>query len=109
MYEVQGCSREALGKRVRIVVDNKLKGAFGETDLDTNVIKINKKKHFDKSLKMVNPTGDPYKDLASTVNHELLHIKHPKATETAIRKIEKKQAATMTPKRKKQLLATLRH
>lgn len=57
---------------------------------------------------MVNPTGDPYKDIASTVAHELLHHKHPKKSETKIRKMEKKAALHMTKKRKSELLSKLR-
>jgi hypothetical protein len=57
---------------------------------------------------MVNPTGDPHKDLASTVNHELLHVKHPKAYERTIRKMEKKSAHHMSAKRKQTLLDLLK-
>lgn len=85
-----------------------MRGAYGETDLEKGEIRINKKRHFDKKYKMVNPTGDPHKDLASTVNHELLHVKHPKAYERTIRKMEKKAAHHMSAKRKQTLLDLLK-
>lgn len=96
------------GKRVRIVVDNKLKGAYAESDLKTGLIRVNKKKHTDKNLKRINPLPNGNEDLASTVQHELLHFKHPKARERTIRKMEKASVKKMSPGRKKQLLASLR-
>jgi len=57
---------------------------------------------------MVNQTGDPHKDLASTVKHELLHVKHPNMKEMNIRKLEKTFASKMTNDQKKKLLSKLR-
>lgn len=56
-------------KKPKIVINNKMK-AFGQTDVKTKVVEINKKKH----------KGDK-KQLADTIKHELYHVKHPKATE----------------------------
>lgn len=56
-------------KKPKIVVNNKMK-AYGQTDVKTGVVEINKKKH----------KGDK-KQLADTIKHELYHVKHPKATE----------------------------
>lgn len=93
---------------MRIVVDNKLR-AYGETDLNKGLIRINKKRHFNPKYKMTNPTGGgPKKDLASTIHHELLHVKHPDATEKSVRKMEKRDASKMTPQRQKQLLALIK-
>lgn len=92
----------------RIVVDNKLRGAYGESDLDKGTIRINKKRHFQKGYKRVNPTPDGHENLASTVQHELLHFRHPKAHEKTIRKMEKSTVRRMSPRRKRQLLATIR-
>lgn len=89
-------------------MDNKLRGAYAESDLDTGLIRVNKKRHFQKDYKRINPTPDGHEDLASTVQHELLHFKHPEAHENTIRKMEKSTMKRMSPKRKKQLLETLR-
>lgn len=90
------------------MVDNKLRGAYAESDLDTGLVRVNKKRHFQKGFKRVNPAKDGHEDLASTVQHELLHFKHPKAHEKTIRKMEKSTMKRMSPRRKKQLLAQLR-
>lgn len=57
---------------------------------------------------MVNPTGNPYGDLASTVHHELLHVKHPSMSETKIRKKEKRDMKRMGKAQKVRLLDKLR-
>lgn len=57
---------------------------------------------------MVNPTGNPHKDLASTVYHELDHLRHPKMYERNIRKREKKFASKMSKKQQKRLLGKLK-
>lgn len=108
---MQSSSRASQGqvkKRIRIVVDNKLKGAYAESDLSTGLIRVNKKKHYDHSLKRITPAPDGHEKLHSTVQHELLHFKHPRAHERTIRKMEKKSVARMSTKRKAQLLAYLR-
>lgn len=92
----------------RVVVDNKLRGAYGESDFDTGVIRVNKKRHFQKGYQRINPTKDGHENLASTVQHELLHFKHPKAHEKTIRKMEKQTIARMPAKRKRQLLDLIR-
>lgn len=65
-------------KKLKIGVNNKLKGAFGETVIakgKPTVIRINVKRH----------KGDKA-ELADTVKHELFHAKHPKASEKATQK-----------------------
>lgn len=57
---------------------------------------------------MVNPTGNPHKDLASTVYHEKLHIAHPRMYERNIRKKEKNGFKKMSKKEQKRLLAKLK-
>ena len=99
--------RQGIKKKVSIKVDNKL-DAYGETDLNTNKIRINKKRHSQKGYKRINPTKNGNENLVSTIQHELLHVKHPKAHEKTIRKMEKSSVRKMSPKRKKQLLGYLR-
>lgn len=85
-----------------------MRGAYAESDLDKGTIRINKKRHFNPKYKRINPTKDGHENLTSTVQHELLHFKHPNMTEKDIRKKEKSTMETMTPKRKKQLLGLLK-
>lgn len=56
-------------KKAKIKINNKMR-AYGQTDTNTGVIEINRKKH----------KGDK-KQLADTIKHEMYHVKHPKATE----------------------------
>lgn len=83
-------------KKAKIVVDNKMKGSYGEEDPNTGKIRINVKAH----------KGDKA-ELASTVKHELLHAKHPKMTE---KEVYKRTAKTKIPYAEQQkLLAKLRN
>lgn len=50
---------------------------FGETDLKRGVVTINKKK-----AKVTKQKGE----LANSINHELLHVKHPKWLEKTVQK-----------------------
>lgn len=88
---------------MRIVVDNKLRGAYGESDLEKGTIRINKKKHSQKGYKRLNPDKQGNEKLHATIKHELLHHKYPEKSETTIRKMEKVAVARMTPKQKKAL------
>jgi hypothetical protein len=83
-------------KKLRLKINNKMRGILGRTDTDTNRIEINVKKH----------KGDRA-ELASTIKHELMHQKHPHMTE---KKVYKKTAKTKIPYGEQQrLLAKLRH
>lgn len=83
-------------KKYKIKVNNKMKGALGAMDPKTNEVFINVKKH----------KGDK-KELASTIKHELMHIKHPKMTE---KQVYKRTAKTkISPQEQSKLLAKLRH
>jgi len=82
-------------KKSKLRVNNKLKGAFGQMDTKTNKIEINVKAH----------KGDK-QELASTIKHELMHVKHPKMTE---KQVYKKTAKTkISPQEQSQLIAKLR-
>jgi len=88
----------AAKKKKRIVVDNHLKGSFGETEITTGkptVIKINVKKH----------KGDRA-ELADTIKHELMHAKHPKMHEKTV---YKKMRVPMSQTEQDAMVAKLRH
>lgn len=83
-------------KKAKIVINNKLRGDFGAMDPDTNKVEINVKSH----------KGDK-RELASTIKHELLHVKNPKMTE---KEVYKRSAKTkIQPQEQHKLLAKLRH
>ncbi len=91
-------------KKVKVVVNNKMKGDFGATSFDKKnkpvKVEINVKKHIKK--------GKIDKaELASTIKHELLHVKHPKMTE---KEVYKRSAKTkLSPQEQSQMLVKLRH
>lgn len=89
-------------------MDNKLRGAYAESDLAKGTIRVNVKRHKQAGYKRINPTEEGHENLASTILHEKLHFRHPKAKEMNIRKMEKKGYKKLSPKRKKQLLASIR-
>lgn len=93
---------------MRIIVDNKLRGAYGESDLNKGTIRINKKRHFDPSYKRLNPAKDGHEKLYSTVKHEMLHHQHPDKSETEVRKMEKSTTARMSTKQKAALTNKLK-
>lgn len=83
-------------KKAKIAINNKLKGALGSMNPKTNEIQINIKKH----------KGDR-RELASTIKHELMHVKHPKMTE---KEVYKRTAKTkIPPMEQSKLIAKLRH
>ncbi len=84
----------------KISINNKLKGALGQMDTKTNKIQINVKKH-KKNGKLDKA------ELASTIKHELMHVKHPKMTE---KEVYKRTAKTKIPlKEQSKLIAKLKH
>lgn len=109
MYEVQRRSRHerTRKKKIKIVVDNKLKGAYAESDLNTGVVRINKKRHYQKGYKRINPTKDGHENLTSTIKHEFLHFDHPNAPEGKIRKMEKAAMKKLSPRAKAHLLSKI--
>jgi hypothetical protein len=82
--------------KVKIKINNKMK-AFGQTDVRTGVVEINRKKH--KNNK---------KELADTIKHEIYHIKHPKASEKSTIKNTGK-LENMSNTEQNNLIAKLRH
>lgn len=83
-------------KKKIIGVDNKMKGSYGETTLQKGkptIIKINVKKHNGNKV-----------ELADTIKHELMHAKHPKMSEKAVRKAVPK---VISPAEQDRLIAKL--
>ncbi len=87
-------------KKAKFVINNKMKGDFGAMTPKTNKIEINLKQHMKK--------GKLDKaELASTIKHELLHVKHPKMAE---KEVYKKSAKTkIPPMEQHKLLSKLRN
>lgn len=84
--------------KYKISVNNKLKGSLGQMDPKTNKIEINVRAH--KRRGRVDKA-----ELASTIKHEMMHVKHPKMTE---KQVYKRTAKTkIGPQERAQLLAKL--
>ncbi len=88
-------------KKAKLVVNNKMKGALGASEfkkgnVPTGKIEINVKAH----------KGDRA-ELASTIKHELMHVKKPNATEKEVYKATAK--TKISPKEQTSLIAKLRH
>ena len=80
----------AMKKSWSHVTDNKLRGAYGETDYEKQRIRVNKKKHKkDKEL------------LLDTIVHEEIHKKHPKMKEKNVKKLAASKTKKMSTKTKK--------
>lgn len=88
-------------KKLQFKTDNKMKW-YGEND-HQGQIKINKK------LLKEHPTHKTkYPEIASTIYHEILHSKHPKAHEKTVRKMETKGIKKMGKKQKAKLYAKVK-
>lgn len=87
-----------LKKKYKLVVNNKMKGALGAAQYKdkkpTGKIEINVKNH----------KGDKA-ELASTIKHEMMHVKHPKMTEKEVYKRTTK--TNISPEEQRKLLAKL--
>ena len=79
-----------------------VKGAYGETDFNKKIIKIDKSKHNKKFFKS---TQTPKKDssLLNTITHEQMHVDHPNMTEKAVRKQTRAKIKKMGRKLKAKL------
>lgn len=92
-------------KKITIKINNKMKGTYGSSDFTgkgkptqqkpTGKIEINVKRH----------KGDRA-ELASTIKHELHHVKYPKATEKETYKATRK--TNISPAEQDRLIAKLR-
>lgn len=87
-------------KKWKVKVDDKMRGAFGETDYTNKVIRINRKRHKSSAPK-ISPKADGHEHLGKTIFHEFLHKNHPTWTEEQVRRHEKKDWDKLSPARKK--------
>lgn len=95
-------------KKWKYQQDNKMRGAFGETDYDKKLIRINKKRHKSKSAAKISPKKNGDEHLGKTIYHEELHRKHPKWTERKVRQHEKKDWKKLTPAQKKKYYSKIK-
>jgi hypothetical protein len=84
-------------KPYKRIVDNKLKGAYGDIDFTKRVIRVNKSMARDKRGNII-----------ATIIHEEIHAQHLRMHEKTVRKLEKQRVETMTPEAKKRLAAKYR-
>lgn len=75
----------------------KVRGAFGETDYDKKVVKINKKRH-EKGSMARNPDGT--ENLLTTILHEINHVRYPKKSEKGVEKLAVAMKSRMSDKQK---------
>lgn len=98
-------------KRWKFKVDNKLRGAYGQTDFATKTVLINKKKHKDKKMlakeRKYHRLPDGTESIIDTIEHELGHIRKPNASEGAVEKSATKRVARMSPRAKQKTYALL--
>jgi hypothetical protein len=84
-------------KPYKRIVDNKLKGAYGDIDFTKRVIRINKKMGRDKLGNIID-----------TIVHEEMHARHPRMHEKTVRRLVPQRLRAMTPEAKKRLAAKYR-
>lgn len=80
--------------------DDKMRGAFGETDYEKKVIRINVKRHKSSAPKIA-PKDNGHEHLGKTIFHEFLHKRHPEWTERQVRKHEKSDWPKLSTAQKK--------
>lgn len=87
--------------------NNKLRGAYGQTNFDTKVVQINKKKHKDKKAlkkeRRYNTLKDGTESVLDTIAHELGHVANPKAGERKVAKRAKKGIRKLSTRMKRKL------
>lgn len=84
-------------------VNNKLRGAYGQTDFEKHVIEINKKAHKDKKRNRITPNKNGTESIIHTIVHEENHRKHPRKHEKTVRREEKKMVKKLSRKQRKKL------
>lgn len=105
---------EGLGKAMRSTwkykKDNKLRGAYGDTNFGTKTIRVNKSLAKKRPLYKcaVNEGASKYPDVLATIVHETYHKDHPKATEKQTRKAERKIVSKMSPKQKQKMYSKVK-
>ena len=97
---LRSASNRRSGKQrdgIKFKVDNKLRGAYGEANMHTGVVRINKKYHKRDSEKLID-----------TLTHEQMHFDHPKMHEKTVRKLTPKKVKKMKKGEKNKLYAKLK-
>ena len=89
-------------------VDNKMKGAYGETDYAKKTIRINKKRHKSASSGRITKNRDGSESLINTIVHEELHASHPKMKEKTVRRTALKLVTRLKPRTKKKIYSLYR-
>ena len=84
-------------------VDNKMRGAYGETDYAKKTIRINKRRHKSKTAARIAPNKNGTESLINTILHEETHRKHPKMKEKTVRKKATRLATALGRRAKKRL------
>lgn len=94
--KLNGIGAMKMKKKAKLVVNNNMK-AFGQMNPKTNKVEINVKKH----------KGDKT-ELANSIHHELLHVKHPNMSEKDVANKADTETLQMTPAQKSALVAKIR-
>ena len=80
--------------------NNKLRGAYGMTTIDSKKVKIeiNKKRH--KRIKSDKSLPKKSRTMIDTIVHEEMHARHPKMHERTVRKLTPRRVSKMTAQQK---------
>ena len=102
-------AKNAKAKRWKYIRDNKLRGAWGETDYNKKTIRINAKKSKTNPYfkRPVSKRSNKYPDVLGTIVHETLHKNHPQMYEKTVLKQERRRVAKMSKKGKKKMYSKI--
>lgn len=85
----------------KVQVDNKMRGAYGDTNYDKKVVRVSKKAHRPKSKgRRKTPNNDGSENLLMTIMHEMNHVRHPNMSEKGVEKLAKAMKSRMSDKQK---------
>lgn len=91
----------------KFTTNNKLRGAYGETNFNKKTVQINKKKHKNKKAlqkeRRYNTLKDGTESILDTIGHELGHVANPNAGERKIAKRAKKGIKKLSTRAKKKM------
>lgn len=88
-------------------VDNKMRGAFGETNFQKKVIRINKKAHKHVSPSLRSGFAKKELTLINTLVHERMHSQHPRMHEKTVRRKTRDLVKRMSTAQKQKLYKKL--
>ncbi len=96
-------------KRWQFKTDNKLRGAFGETDYDKKIVRINKRRHAkNQPVRHLTKNKDGSENMLVTALHEINHVKHPKMGERGVEKLARAMKSRMSKKQKNRIYSKFR-